>query len=74
MSKGPHGIDWRAFDGAKEKLRIAHSKVTAMRTASDIHVLAGLWEEFLTVQQQVFLRLKKAFEHGPSQARSDAVV
>jgi hypothetical protein len=74
MSKGSRGtINWRAFDAAKEKLSIAHSKVAAMRAANDIYALAGLWEEFLTLQQQVFLRLRKAFEHGQSQAWSDAV-
>lgn len=44
-----------------------------MKAANDILALARLWQEFLTVQQQVFLRLKKAFEHGPSKAWSDTV-
>ena len=61
-------INWRAFDAAKDRLRIAETKVTAMRAANDISLLAGLWEEFLTVQQQVFLRLRKAFEQGPARA------
>lgn len=63
----------KAFEGAKEKLQIAHAKVAAMRAASDVASLARLWEEFLTAQQQVFLRLKKAFEQGPSKAWCDSI-
>lgn len=63
----------KAFEAAKERLHVARGKVAAMTTASDIKILAQLWEEFLTVQQQVFLRLKKAFERGPSKLWSDTI-
>jgi hypothetical protein len=61
----------KALEAAKEKLDIARDKVAAMSAARDIKMLAQLWEEFLTLQQQVFLRLKKAFELGPSKSWSD---
>jgi hypothetical protein len=64
-------MDNKAIEAAKEKLKLAREKVAAMSTANQINMLAQLWEEFLTLQQQVFLRLKKAFECGPSKYWSD---
>jgi hypothetical protein len=73
-SEGPQrNRDGRAFEGAKEKLRVARGKLDEMRAANQITKLARLWEEILTVQQQIFLRLRKAFEHGPSKAWSDSI-
>lgn len=63
----------KAFEAAKEKLQLAREKAAAMSVASDIRMLAQLWEEFLTLQQEVFLRLKKAFELGPSKSWSDSL-
>jgi hypothetical protein len=67
-------MDGMALEAAKEKLQHAREKVAAMTAATDIRMLARLWEEFLTLQQQVFLRLKKAFEHGHSKLWSDTVI
>jgi hypothetical protein len=67
-------MDETALEAAKEKLQHAREKVAAMTAATDIRMLARLWEEFLTLQQQVFLRLKKAFEHGHSKLWSDTVI
>jgi hypothetical protein len=64
----------KALEAAKEKLQHAREKVSAMTAATDIRILARLWEEFLTLQQQVFLRLSKAFERGHSKSWSDAVI
>jgi hypothetical protein len=45
---GPErGIDTRALDSAKDKLRIAREKTDAMRAATNLADLARLWEEFL---------------------------
>jgi hypothetical protein len=38
----------KALEAAKEKLQRARDKVAAMTTATDIRILARLWEEFLS--------------------------
>lgn len=67
-------MDKKAFESATGKVSVALEKAAAMKLATEASALARLWEEFLTVQQQVFLRLKKAFEHGASKQLSDAIV
>jgi hypothetical protein len=66
-------MDQRAFAAAKEKFQLAKIKFEAMKTATDLPHLAQLWGEFLTEQHRVFLRLKKAAEHGRGKGWFDVI-
>jgi hypothetical protein len=63
-----------ALAAAKEKLRLAEAKLAAMRDARTLDELATLWEEFVAEQHRVFLRLRKATEHGPGKGWFDQII
>lgn len=63
----------KALEAAKDKLRNARRKLDAMRTAKSLDDLAVFWEEFLTEQHRVFLRLKKATEYGSGKGWFDLI-
>lgn len=74
VARGVLTIDQKALEAAHERLQRARDKVAAMEAAVNMRMLAQSWEEFLTLQQQVFLRLRKAFEGGRSKGWFDSVV
>ena len=50
-------MDRKAFGAAKEKLQVANKTAIAMREATDVAMLARLWEEFLRVCPETSCRI-----------------
>ncbi|MCP3462129.1 hypothetical protein [Bradyrhizobium sp. CCGUVB23] len=63
-----------ALAAANQKLQLAKGKLDAMRNAKTLDELAALWEEFVAEQHRVYLRLRKATEHGPGKGWFDQIL